>query len=141
MPLEAVPVASRTNKEANPMTNPTANIIASQNDAFRQCIVSNLATETQPNAPDGMVVMTQRVSTLDVAAQVSLLLVVRNYSSFDPHNDPHGERDFGAIDLHGTKWFWKIDYYADASCEWGSEDPSDPAKCYRVLTVMHASEY
>ena len=123
------------------MTNPTANIIASQNDAFRQCIASSLATEAPPNAPDGSVVMTQRVSTLDVAEQVSLLLVVRNYSSFDSDNDPHGERDFGAMDLHGAKWFWKIDYYANANCDSGSEDPSDPAKCYRVLTIMHASEY
>ena len=123
------------------MTNPTANIIASQNDAFRKGIASNLATKTQSDAPDGMVVMTQRVSALGVAEQVSLLLVVRNYSSFDLDNDPHGERDFGAIDLHGTKWFWKIDYYADGNCDSGSEDPSDPAKCYRVLTIMHASEY
>ena len=59
----------------------------------------------------------------------------------DLDNDPHGERDFGAIDLHGAKWFWKIDYYANGNCDSGSEDPSDPAKCYRVLTIMHASEY
>ncbi|WP_273242327.1 DUF3768 domain-containing protein [Hyphomonas atlantica corrig.] len=123
------------------MTNPNTNKIADQNDAFRKNIAPFLTTRSHSDSPDGMVVMTPRVSALGLAEQFALLLVVRNYSSFDPDNDPHGERDFGAIDLHGTKWFWKIDYYADASCEWGSEDPSDPAKCYRALTVMHASEY
>ncbi len=32
-----------------------------------------------------------------------------------------------------------IDY--DANCEFGSEDPADPAKTTRVLTLMLASEY
>ena len=39
------------------------------------------------------------------------------------------------------KLFWKIDYYADKSCTGGSEDASDPAHCFRVLTIMLASEY
>jgi hypothetical protein len=58
------------------------------------------------------------------------------------NNDPHGEHDFGAFYINGVgKISWKIDYYADASCAWGSEDPSDAARCYRVLTIMRAEEY
>jgi len=38
------------------------------------------------------------------------------------------------------KIFWDIDYYADASCAGGSEDPSDPARRFPVLTIMLASE-
>lgn len=26
-----------------------------------------------------------------------------------PENDPHGERDFGAITLAGRRFFWKVD--------------------------------
>lgn len=55
-------------------------------------------------------------------------------------NDPHGERDFGALDLDGTRLFWKIECY-DPSCGYGSDDPADDAKTTRVMTVMLAEEY
>jgi Protein of unknown function (DUF3768) len=53
---------------------------------------------------------------------------------------PHGEHDFGAIDLPNVgKVSWKIDYYA-ADMERGSKDPADPTQTERVLTIMLASE-
>ena len=55
-------------------------------------------------------------------------------------NDPHGEHDFGSFELCGRKLFWKIEYY-DPDLQHGSEDPADPAKTMRVLTVMLAEEY
>ena len=93
------------------MTNPTTNIIASQNDAFRKGIAPFGTADAHPEPPKGRVIGTRRVSALGTAQVIALLLVVQNYSSFDLDNDPHGERDFGAIDLHGAKWFWKIDHF------------------------------
>jgi hypothetical protein len=73
-----------------------------------------------------------------VRAQV--LLRVQNFADFNDDNDPYGEHDFGSFEVAGETFFWNIDYY-DLRCEFGSEDPSDPAKTMRVLTIMFAGEY
>ncbi len=46
----------------------------------------------------------------------------------------------GSFDLAGDKLFSKIDYY-DSTLEFGSDDPADPSKTTRVLTLMLAVEY
>jgi hypothetical protein len=65
---------------------------------------------------------------------------VRTFEAFNADNDPHGEHDFGNFEIGSRKLFWKIDQY-DAAMEFGSEDPADPSKTIRVLTIMLASEY
>jgi len=65
---------------------------------------------------------------------------VQRYSEFTPDNDPYSERDFDAFDHAGVRFFWKIDYF-DRSLTFGSEDPADPARTTRVLTLMKAEEY
>ena len=62
------------------------------------------------------------------------------FSEFTADNDPHEEHDFGNFELAGRKFFFKIDYF-DAKMEFGSEDPADPTKTTRVLTIMLAEEY
>jgi hypothetical protein len=64
---------------------------------------------------------------------------VRHFDEFTPEN-PHGEHDFGSIEIAGESYFWKIDYY-HKTCEGGSEDPADPEQTTRVLTIMRADEY
>ena len=79
--------------------------------------------------------------------------LIETFDAFTADNDPHGERDFGAIHQNSAgSWtaerpapcretvFWKIDCY-DHSLEWGSPDPADPGVTRRVLTIMLASEY
>jgi hypothetical protein len=72
--------------------------------------------------------------------RAELLAAVRGFDAFNEDNDPHGEHDFGSLDFLGSKLFWKIDYYAP-DLEYGSEDPADPQKTVRVLTIMLAEEY
>ena len=80
------------------------------------------------------------VYALPDMVKAAALQKVATFDAFTDDNDPHGEHDFGSFELCGRKFFWKIEYY-DRAMEYGSEDPSDPAKTTRVMTVMLASEY
>jgi hypothetical protein len=98
------------------------------NDAFRHTFAG------------GKVMMTAGVNELPDMVKAAALQKAATFDKFNEDNDPHGEHDFGAFELCGRKFFWKIDYF-DRSMEYGSEDPSDPEKTTRVMTVMLASEY
>ena len=106
----------------------SAEKIRALNDAFRTTMTG------------GTVLITAGVDTLSNMYKSLLIERVRSFDSFSSDNDPHGEHDFGTLDFLGRKFFWKIDYY-DANMEFGSEDPTDPSKTTRVLTIMLAEEY
>ncbi len=93
----------------------------------------------------GSLTMTPGIAGFDQLDQFEIIERLQSFDSFPEGDDPYGEHDFGAFDSRGVRIFWKIDYYDRASyCtgdECGSDDPSDPAKTYRVLTVMLADEY
>ncbi len=109
-------------------TLPRAEAIARLNDALRR------------HGKGGVLMITRGVRMLPGFAPETLLSALADYDAFDAHNDPHGERDFGDLELCGADLLWKVDYY-DASLEFGSDDPADPKATTRVLTVMLASEY
>lgn len=113
----------------------TTERIRHQNDAFRQH--PEMAV---PYGIKGEIVMTQGIAALETNPPDAIAILVRTYDDFTEDNDPHGEHDFGAFEFEGEKIFWKIDYYAPDMMH-GSEDPADPTKTVRVLTIMLASEY
>jgi len=88
----------------------------------------------------GRIFLTQGIAALSEREQSDIAWKVRAFDDFTQGNDPHREHDFGAFTLDGRKIFWKIDYY-DPAMEYGSEDPSDDEKTFRVLTIMLAEEY
>jgi hypothetical protein len=98
------------------------------NDAFRRTFAG------------GKVVVSGSVADLPNMVTANAFLIVSRFDRFEEDNDPHGEHDFGSFELVGRTFFWKIDYY-DRSMEAGSEDPADPAKTTRVLTLMLAEDY
>lgn len=105
--------------------------LADQNDAFRRGSLDY----------KGERVHTRGVEALGLEAVLHIWSFVRGFDGFNEDNDPYGEHDFGSfIHPFGGKVFWKIDYY-DPDLKYGSEDPADPSKTKRVLTVMLASEY
>lgn len=97
------------------------------NDAFRK---------TMPRD----VYLTAGVSGLPDEVQTEAIWRVKTFDKFDADNDPHHEHDFGAFEVTGQKFFWKIDPY-DPDLKYGSEDPADEQKTRRVLTIMLAEEY
>ena len=109
------------------VVDPTARVQA-LNDALRRSFAG------------GQVVETPGVVELLEADRITLLLAVRRFDRFDPDNDPHGEHDFGAVEVGGQRFFWKIDTY-DRALLGHSSDPADPNVTTRVLTIMRADEY
>ena len=88
----------------------------------------------------GRVMLTAGVDALPSDVKAMVIRRVATFSDFNADNDPHGEHDFGAFALAGRKFFFKLDYY-DSAMEFGSDDPADPSKTTRVLTMMLAEEY
>lgn len=111
-------------------TNTKPSPITQLNDAFRRS-----------GGLRGRWLITPMVADLSPEQHSELTMTIMRFEAFTPDNDPYGEHDFGAVELCGSDWFWKIDYYADSTCLFGSENPADPEKTFRVMTVMHASEY
>jgi hypothetical protein len=109
--------------------NDRRNRIASLNDYLRV------------NGIGGKIMLTRGVASLGEEMVNDIINAMREYAAWSEDNDPWGEHDFGVLTLPDSKKiFFKIDYY-DARMESGSEDPSDPKKTTRVLTVMLAEEY
>jgi hypothetical protein len=102
--------------------------IRSLNDLFRQ------------TGSGGQTLITPSVQALTDIDQTRLVYLVREFNDFSADNDPHGEHDFGIVKLHGESYYWKIDYY-DRTLKWGSENPADPDKTMRVMTILHSHEY
>jgi hypothetical protein len=98
------------------------------NDAFRTTLRG------------GRVMMTSGVNELPDGVKAEAIVRVATFSMFTADNDPYDEHDFGSFEICSRKFFWKIDYYNER-CDSGSEDPADPKKTTRVLTVMLAEEY
>ena len=98
------------------------------NDSFRSSFVG------------GAVMLTAAVEALEADTKRRLLERVRTFDKFEKGNDSYREHDFGAVEIEGDRFLFKIDYY-DRACKFASPDPANPAVTTRILTVMHSAEY
>lgn len=108
-------------------TNEKTARIAALNDQRRRCSLSGCR-------------LTPDVLALSADDKAALLAAVASFEDFTPESDPWQERDFGAVEVGGEKFFWKIDYY-DRALQFHSPDPADPRVTRRVLTICCADEY
>jgi Protein of unknown function (DUF3768) len=84
--------------------------------------------------------MTAAVNALLVDVRAAAIVALQAFTVFTKDSDPYQEHDFGSFALVSETFFRKIDYY-DETCTYGSEDPCDPDKTTRVLTLMLAQDY
>ena len=108
----------------------TSDRIRELNDAFRKSLDPAL----------GRLMITAGVNALPAKVRTEALEKMQRFEAFTEDNDPYGEHDFGSFEIAGEKFFFKLDYY-EPGMEFGSDDPSDPEKTVRVLTLMLAEEY
>lgn len=102
--------------------------------------IAALNDEFRTTFSGGKIVMTPGVADLPDCVKAAALQEVALFDNFSADNDPHGEHDFGSFELVNRRFFWKIDYY-DKDLQFGSENPANPEKTHRVLTLMLAEEY
>jgi hypothetical protein len=110
-------------------------VVARQNDAFRAALLSNGGSGFP-----GKTVCTQGIAAEGPLFMAELLHAVATFDAFNEDNDPYGDHTFGVLEVSGTRVYWKIDLY-DEEYEFGSEDPADPERTRRVLTLLLPSEY
>jgi hypothetical protein len=89
---------------------------------------------------NGSWLLTPGVLALDAAKLASAIEEVCTFQAFDEGDDPYGERDFGAFEIGGARFIWKIDYY-DLDLRNASPDPANETLTKRILTLMLAEEY
>ena len=88
----------------------------------------------------GTLMLSAGIVALGRERQQVILDAIAAFVRFEPDNDPHSERAFGALEAAGERVFWKIDCF-DRSGRFASPDPADTSVTTRVLTVMLAGEY
>ena len=102
--------------------------------------IRELNDELRRTGRGGRILLTRGVHERGQAFVAKAVEAVRTFEAFTPENDPHGEHDFGIVEVEGATLYWKIDYY-DRDEVYGSPDPADPAVTSRVLTILLREEY
>ncbi|MEQ9178139.1 MAG: DUF3768 domain-containing protein [Nitratireductor sp.] len=88
----------------------------------------------------GMVVISRGVAALSRPVWAEIIVAVAEFDRFTPDNDPYGEHDCAVVEVDGLTVIFKFDYF-DPDMLHHSDDPTDPAKTRRVMTIMLAEEY
>lgn len=88
----------------------TSEQLARINDALRANLVF-IPSNLKRDGVRGQLMLTRTVADLPAEQMRQLFMRVAAFNDFTEENNPHGERDFGSIELFGERWFWKFDYY------------------------------
>ena len=115
------------------MSDQTTARIRALNDMFRASIGTA--------KPLGKLYMTAGVAALGEPFGAKALVAIKAFDAFTNDIDPHKEHDMVRVTVDGIVVWAKLDYYSADDPDLGSEDPSDPAKTERVMTILLPEEY
>ena len=110
-----------------------ATLVAQANDRFRK------SWGADPAVP-GRIVATCGVAAHGADFGLLALLAIMSFDAFTADNDPYGWHDFASLMVDGIELFWKIDLM-DGAYEYGADQPEDPARTRRLLTILLPSEW
>lgn len=102
--------------------------------------IAQLNDQLRTTLQGGEILLSRNVHELPEDEKLQVTNKVKSFNDFDVEDDPYGEHDFGAFEHNGERYFFKIDYY-DKTLKFGSDDPANPDKTARVLTILTAMEY
>ncbi|TNC07665.1 DUF3768 domain-containing protein [Methylobacterium terricola] len=114
--------------------------IESPSAAAHRGTIQQLNDALRGTGQGGRLVLTPGVRALGPERVAALVAAVAAFDAFTPENDPYGEHDFGAVEVNGDRYYWKIDYYGRQSSG-HSFDPANAEVTLRVLTIMLIAEY
>lgn len=116
--------------------------LARQNDAIRQALQP---IRFNGQLLDAKVALSFELSQLDHEDLLPVLKALREFDAYESGNDPYGEHDFTVFShpVRGVekRFMFKIEYFSDASMNFGSEDPVDPSKTFRLAMLSLVSEH
>jgi hypothetical protein len=102
--------------------------------------VRDLNDQLRKHRTGGWVVMTRGIAALGGAMIMRIDQALRAFDVFTSDNDPHGEHDFGTVQVEGHVIMFKIDTY-DLDLRYASLDPADPNTTCRVMMLILTEEY
>ena len=107
-----------------------------QNDHFRVTVLTGCTT-------GGKAFTTRAFSLQPKALRIEVMDSVCNFSNWttEPAELDYEEHDYGSLACQGNNYFFKIDYYSDETCHWASDDPTNPTKTFRILTIGLQADY
>src|SRR5262249_5074172 len=109
-------------------------------DLTRVDTIRQLNDQLRTEFVGGVVVMTAALAQTDEEKRRRVLHRVRSFDDFTEKNDTHNEHDCGSLAGDGDRYSVKHEYYG-REMKYGSEDPADPEKTTRVLTIGPMSDY
>ncbi len=78
-------------------------------EADRKARIAEINDQFRRDRKGGYVCLTNAVAALGYEASLVILEAIASFAEFTPDNDPHGERDYGALSMGANCFFWKID--------------------------------